>query len=409
MADSSLEITCRGCALLCDDLLIDDDQTGRLNCPNAVAWLKAAKSRLTDAPALPADHSERMQQAAELLKQAKRPLFAGWQGLSLAAETAAIQLAEAFHGYVSLGNNRAQILASQRYGGAACTWGEVRHRADLILCGQCDPFTTLSRFDERIVQPEGRFRAKGESARVVYLGEAADQLPAEHYSDIIAVPENQLESALLELRRLLADLPSRTNKPVAKLPAEVLAQLKTLAESLNNAAYPVLLTAGGDGCSLQWTKMVRETNDRSRLHRVSVPAGPATGNASESLLAWTGFPDAVRFSDTGIEHDLDRFQPETLIQNEAVDLLVFTAGELTPRWSSFLKTLPANLPIIALVEQDLKLPELASPVIALEAGVLGQQTGGNMLRSDGVPLPLRPFAPDESPSLEQLLHELLPT
>jgi len=408
MPDITTEITCRGCALLCDDLLIDDDQTGRLKCQKAVDWLKQAKSRLANSSALPADHHERLSRATELLKSAQSPLIAGLTGLSLAAETAAVQLAESMRGYLSLGSNRAGLTAAQRYGGAGCTWGEVRHRADVILCGQFDPFTALSRFGERMVDPPGRIRKAGESARLIYLGTEAESLPEGRYEEVISVSADQLEAALIELRRQLSGTIPRTGSAVSGLDAAVREQLQQLAETLNGAAYPVLLTSGGDGCSLQWTKMVRETNDRSRLHRVSVPSGPAVGNASETLLAWCGFPDAVRFSETGVAHDLDRFQPETLIEQGSVDLLVFAAGVLTSRWEAILKSLPANLPVVAIVEQGVQFPETAAAVTLLEAGVVGQQVGGVMLRSDGVPLPLRPFAPAELPSLAELLEQLNP-
>ncbi len=402
MISQPTEFTCRGCSLLCDDIALAQGKKGqwesRQVCLKGETWINQGAE-----PSIPPD----FEQAQQWVSAARNPLFCGLQGLTLEAESAAIQWAEKSCGYLALGLAPERIAAGQRYGGTGCTLGEVRHRADLLFCGNIDPCRSWPRLEERIFAPTGKFLPAGTVRTRLYLGEPLASAEAAHFDSVLMLAPAQLQEALPLLRRLILRKPPLKGAWSSSLNATERDRLTEMAEQLRTAAYPVLFTPGGGPLELHWTKLVQELNQQARLHRITVPPVSAHGSPSETLLALTGFPDALRFLSESTVHDLDRYQPERLLQRGCVDLVVFVAGcEVSARWEGFLRQLPEAMPVLLILERDVAIPKLTARALVLRAAVAGRETGGTCLRPDGVPVPLHPYLPESGPGLTEILLRL---
>lgn len=385
-----VEYTCRGCSLLCDDLQVTCDSAGEWDSPQACErgrdWLNRPEF------VAPAEGFSLSALLSECLTESRNPLVCGLQGLTLEWEAELISWAERRRGYVSLGLPAEQWNSLPRYGGAGCTLGEVRHRADLLLAGECDLFTRWPRFRERILAPGGRFLSQDSARRLLYLGPPLPAEAAAQYDECLFVNDGELTEALLILRRECTGSRPFGGEYRTRLSTTQLASLQRFAAALRAAAYPVLFT-GSTAQPGDWALLVRDMlQSGGRLHRISIPAELPTGSPTETLLALSGFPDTVRFRETGIEHDPVAFQPERLLAHRRIDGVLFAAGGVvSARWESFLRQVPPEIPVVLLVEADVCLPNADWPeqTIIHRLPIPGRTATGTCLRPDAVPLPLR--------------------
>jgi len=105
---------------------------------------------------------EAVQRAAEILAEASYPILYGWSSTSCEAIRIGLELAEEVGGVI---DNTAttchgpSILAIQEVGLPACTLGQLRHRADLIIYWGSNPWSAHPRHIERYTAfSDGRFQ-----------------------------------------------------------------------------------------------------------------------------------------------------------------------------------------------------------------------------------------------------------
>ncbi len=374
--------------MLCDDLQVERDSAGEWASPQACQrgrdWLNRP---CFEEPAEGFSFSATL---GECLTESRNPLLCGLQGLTLEWEAELISWAERRKGYVSLGLPSEHGTSMARYGGAACTLGEVRHRADVVLAGECDLFNCWPRFQERILAPGGRFLTG--ARRLLYLGPPLSTEAETQYDECLYVDESEFTEALLILRREWTGSLPIGSKYRTRLSATQQARLGQFAEMLRGAAYPVLFTGPSSGPG-DLAMLVRDVLQAGgRLHRISVPPEFPAGSPTETLLALSGFTDAVRFCATGLEHDPLAFQPERLLEHHRVDGVLFAAGgSVSARWETFLRQVPGTVPLVVLVEADVPVQSAAWPQHAVirRLPIPGRSATGTCLRPDAVPLTLR--------------------
>lgn len=422
-SSSPKTLVCRGCSLLCDEILVSFDKNHQPQlshaCPKGKNWL----DRSLLPPPSPESQQASRQQIHRLLNSANAPLILGLSGLTLEAEAASVNLAETRHGWLCLGENREKILSEQRHGGSVCSWGEVRQRADLILSGNADLFRHWPRLQEKFLPPSGRFlknlvlenleNKPGHHLprKLVFLGTEDECSTSSQYDKTIFVTPEQITPAISTLRTLLRSTPdspakSEKQRQHTTLPDRVFNQLENLSEDLKQARYPVLISKRDDEQAAYWRELVIEANSQHKMHQICLNSEAACGSPQETVLAMTGFPDAIRFTRSGIEHDLARFQPEHLLKNGQTDLILFVGGTLTSRWRSFLNQIPPTLPLIVIVERGEQVSDLPDHAIVLTAGIAGLEQAGVVLRDDGIPLPARPVFEPKQAGIVELLQEL---
>ncbi len=395
MSATTTDTTCRGCSLLCDDLTISISGQELILCENACStaekWFQSAL-HLEDKKQ---NTEEAIITAKKWLQEAGSTLICGLEGLTLQAETDLINLARKAEAFLSAGTSSEKIASYQRYGGSSCTLGEVRQRADFILVGNVDLLSTWPRFEQQILSKSSRFLSSDKPRQLVFLGDASLLEEASRYSEVIDVPQAQLDQAILLLRRFCKNqswkIDSREKAEANHtLTSKAIKQIQQLAEQLLNAEYPVLFHDDSLAeKNFLWVKLISEVNQKSRLHSLTVSAEQAQGAVSETILAMTGFPDHIVFRNEEILHDGQRFQAARLIENREVDLVIFAGDLLSEKWLEALQSLTPAARLVVIHSGRIKLSQIDVPLIEILTQVPGIHEAGTAMRCDGVPLPLR--------------------
>ena len=157
---STLEaITCPACGLLCDDIEIHRDATNQLKvsknaCQKSIQFFeRIAQNSTPSIKGLSVSLAEAAKRAAELLKTANQPLFAGL-GTEVQGMRSVLSLADKVGATLDHMNNYSSLrntLVVQNSGWQVTTLTEVRNRVDLLVIVGTDIVSHNPRFFERNV------------------------------------------------------------------------------------------------------------------------------------------------------------------------------------------------------------------------------------------------------------------
>jgi formylmethanofuran dehydrogenase subunit B len=247
----TITATCPACGLLCDDILVENNNN-KINvltkgCVKAVRFFEQP---LNEATPLINGKSASLQQAiahaARLIKASQQPLFAGLSS-DVAGFRSIYNLAQVTNGnlqHINAQSMSRNMKVLQSTGWQTTTLGEVKNRADVIVCFG-DVATHNPRFFERFVDVDGMF-VTAKKRQIIMFNDAENK-------DIIK--GDALEAAwILALRA--ADMPSVTIALRALVAGKVLkateiaaikiSDLQAVADKLKAAKYAVLAWVAKD-------------------------------------------------------------------------------------------------------------------------------------------------------------------
>ncbi|HYB29113.1 MAG TPA: hypothetical protein VEF89_21045 [Solirubrobacteraceae bacterium] len=381
-------VTCAGCALLCDDVLVSDaDGAVRLTpeCPLGTAWF-SERARQANAPAAaiqgqPAEVNAALTHAAELLRGARRPLLHGFDGATVEDARAAVALADRLGALVATGGVEALwpgAPAVPLRGASTATLGEIRDRSRLVVVWREDPERTHPRLLERL-------GFDGDSERMLAVVDDADTATAGRSGMQLRWTRERDLEALTILHALIGTRPPET------VHARELDQpLSGLLESVRAAphmafVYGAGLTAGAGGQrrALALHELIRALCQER--HAVTLQLlGPPGARSADDVLAWqSGYSGNVDFASGHPElvtatRPLDDFDVALLVESSgAAEIAV---GSLPPG------------------------PDAQVWIRTAAAGVSAR---GTAHRLDGVPLALQAPRPDDAPTAAAVLTRLL--
>lgn len=405
MAVTDITVVCPFCGLLCDDLsLVVQDGRARLEaggCPRAEALFDVPDQGVALLDGQPVALPDAYRAAARLLASSRRPLIGGL-ACDVTGHRAAIALAEHLGGVLDHMDSRAQFrntLAFQDGGWITTTLSEVRNRADLIVLAGTD-VASFPRFFERCLAPESQF---GEPRRRVVA--LAGSLPSgsghAHGADL-AIPcqPERLGEVFAALRARLAG--HRLN--AAEVAGVPVAQIDTLLGDMKAARYGVLVWDAAEldfpQADLTVQAMVDLVKDLNRATRWSgLPLGGGNGGVSAAqACTWqTGYPLRTAFAAGGPRYEPLGYAESTLLENEAVDALLwistFDPARVPPT---------AQCPTIVLGRADMVFAR--PPDVFIPVAVPGVQQTGFLHRMDAVvALPLSAPVASELPGVAQVL------
>ncbi len=398
----SANFTCPLCGLLCDDVRATlDEREGLADlqpaCPRAEAGLRrtlGAEARpLVDGR--PVELDDALNAAAELLDRARRLLIGGLSG-DVAALRAALDLAERCRGVVDHGNDGAlqrQLRAMQTEGWQATSLSETRNRADLVVVIGRRLFAQYPRLMQRVTGASQFDRPRA----VVLLGDW-ETLPAELAgAERIDLAWPQLADALGLLRILLrgGPLPNRADGlPVGAL--------RALAARLQQAAYPVLVWAGGEFESTaplsQLQALLRELARKRRATGLNLSMADAA--SAVQVCTWrTGFPPGTALRPEP-DYDPWRHDARRLLARGEIDAWLWLAA-LDP------ELVPPNAALPGVVLGHPAMTLASPPSVFIPVGTPGIDHPGELFRSDGVAMPLRSLREPRHPAAATVLRKLL--
>jgi formylmethanofuran dehydrogenase subunit B len=399
--------TCPFCPLLCDSFGVRAGGDGSLalsgsQCPRAAAALAAQHIAPSTPAALldgqPCERAKAMDTARRWLRESQQPLFgglgadvAGARALyALAAATGAISDAAAGAAFAQ------GLRVLQDRGQFTTTLAEVRGRADVVVCLGGSPAERQPEFFQRCGFGEDLVPAR----HVVFIGgTAADVAALQGLSGVTA--------ELLPLQGDLFDTVSLLAAAVAGHPA-VPPALAALAQRLHSARYAVLaweawrLPAQGALLVEAINRTVGTLNRKTRA--AALPLGGGDGAAtSNQVFAWlSGLPLRTRVGARGLEHEPHAFDTQRLLDDGAVDLLLWVNafGVAPPpraRGQRLLLLGPPSVAAHAGAPGTLFIP-VATPGIG---------AAGHLFRTDGVVmLPLHAVRDDGLPGVAEVAQQL---
>ena len=331
--------TCPACGLLCDDVVIDNNQQKikvlANGCAKGITFFEQPLNQDLDkiSPKIngkPASSQQAIAHAVTLLKASQQPLFAGLS-TDVAGFRSLYHLSQKTN--ASLQHMNASSMARnmkvlQSTGWQTTTLTEVKNRADVIVC-----FGDISkhnpRFFERFVDIDGMF-VQAKHRQIIVIGEANNKgiikSHALESAQILACRADDLPSITIALRALVAGKRLKTTE----IAGVKLCDLQALADTLKVAKYAVLAWVAKDldfshaELTIQnITETVAILNQTTRA--AGLPLGGSDGDTSaNNTNTWLS---GLALNDKPIEHDcmvwMNSFSPEVLPPLKDKPLIVF--------------------------------------------------------------------------------------
>ena len=440
MSDRVIDnVACTVCACLCDDLRVTvrDEQIVRAEraCSLAEPWFRAPWT--SDAPAVSirgqaAEFSDAVRTAADILREAKAPLFYGLSKSSTDGQRAAIALADRLGATIDTTASEGHapsILAMQQCGESTCSLGEIRNRADLVIYWGADPVETHPRHMERYsMEPTGLLIPNGRSDRTLVVIDKSRTATAQQADWFLQVDEENTFEALWTLRGLLKGIEPASDLPVDdsvgdELPADIqsdgnscpgpaLADLKKLADMMKSCRCGVVFFGYGVAqqdlghCNVEaLLKLVIELNQFTRFHarRMRV-IGDVSG--ADSVLCWqTGYPFSVNLARGYPRYSPGEYSAADVLQRRETDALVLIG---TAKMSTFPPAAIDHLRTIPTIVLDRvnAPPPPNEPTVHFVTATYGIHRPGIAYRMDEVPIRLRPLLESPLPTDAEVLREI---
>lgn len=354
------DVTCMACGCLCDDIGVEPDGAIRKACEHGTRWIKDNSAYQPPAPSLlngqPAQLDIAIAAAAKLLANARYPLVFGLAELCVDGQRAMVALADEIGACVDMGGEAEDAtMFFPGIGSAGCTWGEVIHRADLIVYWNCDLNNNWWRHQERVI----------------------DRARQERHVEILTI-DGDIESVWL-MRALVQ------GKKVGATD-----QLRQLAEQLRQAKYVAFIHHGDSRLAVALQALAHDVNLVTRCRMIDL-GGPGNAAGQSQVIRWqTGYSRAVGLH-RGYPVSYGReFAAETILQCGEADAVV-SVGSASDHLSPTAKQQLSRVPHVMIVPGQLLTS--ASPQIALFTSIPGINARGITFRSDGMTLRVRaPFS-----------------
>jgi formylmethanofuran dehydrogenase subunit B len=411
MEERERTAVCTWCGLLCDDIVVrvvssrvthadtHGCQAGGDHFleaePRADPLIRGRSAALEDA----LDH------AADLLATARHPLVLGLTDIGSEAQRLAVSLADVLGAAIDLApvaDPRAHMRALEAVGEVTATLGEVRNRADLIVCWGVDPVESHPRFLSRVTERVADDERAGPALVVVDTALTATATRADWFLKI--APDQAFE--VLTMLRTHMKLRSG---PGAKEPHD---DVERLARMLRDARFAAIfydparagLTAH-PYTLVQLSALVQDIRHHTRCASIPLGAPVGHGNATgaSAVLAWqTGYASAVDLGRGYPRGGDEEFSADSLLCGGEVDVVAqigrASDGGLGP---------PARQQLARLSRIVISPIPDAGAVVSLPIATTGIGTPGTVYRLDGVPLHAPSVIDASLPSASDILRQVL--
>ena len=391
---NSTVATCPACGLLCDDILVDNNQQQIKVLVNGCAkathfFEQPLNTAIPQINGKPANMHQAISRVKKLLNASQQPLFAGLstdvQGfrslLNLAQKT------NASFQHINAASMARNMKVLQSSGWQTTTLTEVKNRADVIVCIGTDVVSHNPRFFERIVWPKDAMFVDSQMREVIYIGENLDTKAGTSPNGtppfLLACRAADLPEITLVLRALVADKKLK----IVQIAGIKISDLQAVADKLKAAKYAVLAWVTKD-CDFPHAELtiqnITETvailNNTTRA--AGLPLGGSDGDTSvNNANTWLS---GLALNDEVIEHDL----------------MIWVNS-----FSAHINPSKTDNPLIVIGSSNCEFSQ--TPDVFIPVATPGLDCSGTLFRVDSsVALPLKKVRKNSLPALSQVISQI---
>lgn len=418
MSRTYAHVVCTFCGVLCDDIVVRTEgqrvaEADTHGCAAGQAFfLGEYPQRVPRVRGGPVALATAVGQAATLLARARHPLIAGLSATSSEAQRCAVALADALGASIDAPLSATlgpRVLALQMVGEVFATLGEVKNRADLIICWGVDPLRSHPRLLSRdALNPAGLFVSGGRVDRTLVVIDTDRTATAAQADWFLQVRPAEDFEALVGLRAWLRGHAVATTE-LAGQPA---AEWRRLIDRLRGARYGVIfygpglsMTRGQHHNLAQLFALVQDLHRYTRCTSIPLRGPLGHGNAAGAykVLTWqTGYPFAVNMSRGYPRYNPGEFTMDDLLRRGEVDVALLLGDVATSDLSQEALQALTHIPRVVVGAAEDRAAEVSIPT-----AIYGIHAAGTMYRLDGVPVRARQLITSELPSDAEVLTRLL--
>jgi formylmethanofuran dehydrogenase subunit B len=414
-ATMSKDVTCPFCGILCDDLVIQNQDNNlkviENGCSRAInffendlpknsAKIKGQNVSLDDA----------IDAVSKIFKKSHTPLIAGL-GTDVSGMRSVMELADKsgaildhMHGNGLIRNT----LVLQDLGWMMTTMAEIRNRADLIIFAGTDA-SNFPRFYERTIWNEqSMFKLKNDDRQIVYIGDKLNSKAGINPNGKRPTVLNCKTEQIGEIISSLHALVSGATLDVKDVAGIKIKTLQTLAEKMKTTKYGVIVWAPGEldiphaDLTIQnFCETVKYLTRFTRFAGFSLGGNDGAMSAM-GVCAWqSGYPLRVNFNKGYPDYDAHRYSTHNVLKNKEVDSLLWISS-----FNSTINTPRASIPTMVMGMPDTKLN--FKPDVFIPVATPGIDHTGQIIRTDSVvSLPLKKLRTSPNASVNSVLKQVI--
>ncbi|MHA1728756.1 MAG: formylmethanofuran dehydrogenase subunit B [Promethearchaeota archaeon] len=351
---------------------------------------------------------------AEIMLNARKPLYFGWCEESVEAIRQGVKIAEITKGIIDSQITHCHgpsLQAIQMVGYPTCTLGDIKNRADCVVFWGCNPLNGHPRHLARYSGfPRGFFREDGRSDKTIIVVDP-------RHSDTAKIADYYYQVALGEDYEIFQALRAVING--MELERDVIGGLKKeeiveMADILKSASFGIIFFGMGLTHSLGKSQNVSSAIELTQLlnepskWQIMPLMGHYNVNGFAQVLSWTtGYPYAVDFSRGYPRYNPGEYTSIDLLVDGQIDAMFITSADPGSHMPQKAVKQMVKIPIISCEIHPTSTTQIANLIIpGTENGI---ECEASCYRMDAVPLRMKKIKdpPDGCmPSDEQIFKEI---
>jgi formylmethanofuran dehydrogenase subunit B len=412
---------CTYCGCVCDDidLTVEGDRITRARraCILGEAWflnhkVEAGPEAFVDGR--PATVAEAVAVSARILAASRMPLIFGLSNTTTEAQRLSVELADLTGASIDTTTSVCHgptELAVQQVGKSACTLGEVRSRADLVIYWGANPAEGHPRHMTRYaLTPKGKFIPNGRKDRTLVVIDVR-RTPTVRAADLFLQIKPGKDFELAHILRAAVRGIALEPEAVAATGLSV-AEVQDLAVRMKQARFGVILfgmglsmTRGKHANSANLFLLAADLNAYTKF--IAMPMrGHGNVTGADTVLTWqSGYPFAVNYSRGYPRFNPGEFTAVDLLARGEADAAVIVASDPGANFPAAARDRLAAIATIVLDPKNNETTRLAK--VHFVTAPYGISAPGTVYRMDEVPLALRPALPSTHPTDEAVLAQIV--
>lgn len=426
----SERITCSGCSLLCDDIIIKSD--GLYIDEVIGACLKGkerfdqitSKNRILnpqikrDGELQKATLDEALEKVIKIIKNSSKPLLYGFSTVSCEAQLKGIHLASVINGFIDSNSTICQgkVLNTLKETGISLTTiTEAINKADLLILWGANAAESIPRLLNKVLFSRGKFRMTGREIKTLI---AIDPVKTASFG-VMGVRDVALQIKAgkdIDLIRVLKEeccvADSIPDKGVAGIDSD---DLKRLLLHLTGAENGIIFIGQGLLNSQIGNNVIKELLELVQLINVKQPKGRMSVIMLGGHYNMAGF-DHIALSNYGKNHSLQFSNnllvetSETIvskIEKEDFDCSIIVGTDPISHFPQHLSKKLISKPIVLIDNKQSATSYVADVIIP--SSITGIESGGLVYRLDHVPLNLTKIInpPNNVFSDEEIIEKII--